>query len=311
MMRIGLMHGDQGSFTVEEQVQQIVDEERDGFECAWFGQVFGGDSLTVIALAGARTTRIELGTTVVPTYLRHPFAMAQQAMTVYAAAGGRFTLGIGPSHHMVVEGMWGMSYDRPARHVREYLDVLIPLARSGRVAHNGELYRVNGAISVRELRDLPPMPVIISALAPAMLKLAGSVADGTVTWMTGPKTIETHVVPSIAKAAAGAGRPAPRVVVGLPICVTDDAAAARETAAKTFVVYGQLPNYRRMLDKEGAATPAEVAIVGHEAAVERQLRALASAGATDFLAPIFPSGPDARSSMERTRSLLKSLIGKV
>lgn len=310
-MRIGMMHGDDGNQTIDQVVDQIIGEEADGFDTAWFGQTFGMDSLTLIALAGKRTSKIEFGTAIIPTYPRHPFAMAQQAMTVHAATGGRFTLGIGPSHGMVVENMWGMSYDKPAKHMREYLDVLLPIARTGRVSHNGELYRVNAGVSVKDMKDLRPMPIIISALAPIMLKMAGTVADGTVTWMTGPKTIETHVAPSINRAAKEAGRPAPRVVVGLPICVTEDVASAREVAAKAFVIYGQLPNYKRMLDKEGASGPADVAIVGNEAQVETQIRSMANAGATDFLGAVYPAGANGAESMVRTRALLKSLIGKV
>ncbi len=307
-MRIGLMHGDVSNFTVAEMVQQIVDEEHAGFECAWFGQIFGADSLTVIAMAVQRTSRIQIGTAVIPTYTRHPWAMAQQAMTVQAATNNRFTLGIGPSHQVVVEHMWGLSYEKPARHVKEYLSVLLPLVREGRVAFSGEVYRTTGAIDVPGIQ---PLPVIISALAPLMLKIAGTMADGTATWMTGPKTIETHVVPGITAAAREAGKPAPRIVVGLPIAVSEDVAAAREAAGKAFRMYGGLPNYKRMLDKEGAAGPADVAIVGNEAQVEQQIRALASAGATDFVAPIFPVGPDAAASLARTRALLRSLIGKV
>ncbi len=307
-MRIGLMHGDAGNFTVDQQVQQIIDEENDGFDCAWFGQIFGADSMTVMAIAGAKTSRIELGTSVIPTYTRHPWAMAQQAMTVRGAANGRFALGIGPSHHVVVENMWGMSYEKPARHVKEYLSVLLPLVREGKVQHKGELYSTTGQLTIA---NGTPVSVMLSALAPVMLKLAGSMTDGTITWMTGAKTVATHVVPSITTAAKDAGRPSPRVVVGLPICVTDDAAAARESAAKNFVVYGTLPNYKRMLDKEGAAGPADVAVVGDEASVERQLRDIASAGATDLLAAAFPTGADAEASLARTRTLLKSLISKV
>ena len=307
-MRIGLGHGDDGSQTLEQQIQQIVDEEKDGFDVAWFSQIMGGDSLTIIALAGQRTSRIQFGTAVVPTYPRHPFTLAQQALTVQAATQGRLTLGIGPSHSLVIENMWGLSYDKPARHVREYLSVLVPLLNERKVAFKGETYRVNGAIGTKV--DKAPS-VIISALAPMMLKIAGTMTDGTVLWMTGVKTIETHVVPRITTAAKEAGRPAPRVVASLPVCVTDDAAGAREVCAKLFTIYGQLPNYRRMLDREGAAGPADVAIVGTEAEVERQIRAVASAGATDFLASVFPSGADGKASMARTYALLKSLVGKV
>ena len=307
-MRIGLMHGDDGSRTIEQHVNDAIQEEADGFDVSWWGQIFGADSMTIIAAAGLRTSRMEFGTAVIPTYARHPFAMAQQALTTRQATGGRFTLGIGPSHHVVIENMWGMSYDKPARHVREYLKVLLPLAQEGKVAYNGELYRVNAGLAVK---DGTPMPVMISALAPQMLKIAGTMTAGTITWMAGMKTIETHVVPSITKHAAEAGRPAPRVAVGLPICVTEDIDAAKQMAAQAFVIYGTLPNYRRMLDIEGAAGPADVAIVGNEAHVEQQLRSLASTGATDLIAPIFPVGGDPAKSLSRTRELLKSLVGKI
>ena len=285
-MRIGVGFGDDGSRTLEQQMQDVVDAEQDGFNNAWFAQIMGGDSLTMIALAGQRTSRIEFGTGVVPTYPRHPFTLAQQALTVQAATSGRLTLGVGPSHGIVIENMWGLSYDKPARHVREYLSVLLPLLKERRVSFNGEIYRVNAGISTKV--EKPPS-VIISALAPVMLKIAGTMTDGTILWMTGPKTIETHVVPRISAAAKEAGRPAPRIVASFPICVTDDAAAAREVCAKYFVIYGQLPNYRRMLDKEGAAGPADIAIVGNEAEVERQIRGVASAGATDLRPRCFPA----------------------
>jgi len=244
----------------------------------------------------------------VPTYPRHPHMLAQQALTVQAATGGRFNLGIGLSHAPVVEGMWGLSYERPAVHMREYLSVLLPLIQEGRASFSGDFFRVNATVAVPVPK---PPPVLIAALAPVMLRMAGEMTDGTITWMTGPKTLETHIVPRITKAAGGAGRPAPRIVAGLPIAVTDDPAGARERAARSFQIYGTLPNYQRMLNIEGAGGPADVAIVGNEKEVEKQLRDIASAGATDFLAGMFPSGDDIRASLERTRELLKGLVGKV
>ncbi|MEX0750926.1 MAG: TIGR03564 family F420-dependent LLM class oxidoreductase, partial [Dehalococcoidia bacterium] len=267
-MRIGIMLPDRAA-SIGAIVDSIVDVETDGFDAAWFGQVFGSDVMTVIAMAGARTSRIEIGTSVVPTYTRHPWVMAQQALTVGAATQGRFTLGIGLSHAPVVEGMWGLSYEKPARHMREYLSVLQPLLTEGRVAFSGDVFKTAGSLAVP---GAPKVPVLVAALAPRMLKIAGELTDGTVTWMTGPKTIATHIVPKLTAAATDAGRAAPRIAAGLPIAVTDDLAAAKERAAQAFVVYGQLPNYRRVLDKEGAAGPADVAILGDEAAVERQLR---------------------------------------
>ena len=308
-MRIGLMLGDIiGSVPVLEQVQQAVDAENDGFDTAWFGQLMGVDALTIVALAGPRTSRIELGTGVMPTFPRHPYVMAQQALTAQGATDNRSVLGLGVSHQIVIETMLGLSYAHPARHMREYLSVLRPLISEGRVGFQGESYRTAATLSVPGVR---PMPVLIAALAPQMLRIAGELADGTVLWMSGLKTIETHVVPKVTAAAKEARRPAPRIAAGLPICVTEDVAAGREAASNVFRVYGQLPNYRRMLEKEGAASPGDVAIVGDEAAVERQIRALASTGVTDLVAPIFPTGADAAASVARTRTLLKSLVGKV
>ncbi len=305
-MRLAIFFG--GANDLQGQAQAVVEAEQEGFDGIWFGQIFGTDVLTVIALAGQRTSRIEMGTSVVPTYTRHPVAMAQQALTVQAAAGGRFTLGLGLSHKPVVEGMWGISYQKPAVHMREYLSVLLPLLKDGRVSFSGEFFRVNQGL---QIPGAQPLPVLIAALAPVMLRIAGEMADGTVTWMVGPKTLETHIVPRMTKAAADGGRPQPRVVVGLPIAVTDDAAAARERAARSFQIYGTLPNYQRVLTIEGASGPADVAIVGNEAEVERQLRDLASAGATDFLAGMFPAGDDVQASLARTRALLRGLLGKV
>ncbi len=312
-MRIGINYGGVAALeaqiqTVEGHVQRVVDAEEAGFDSIWLAQIFGPDALTVIALAGPRTERIEMATGVVPTYPRHPFVLAQQALTVQAAAGGRLCLGIGLSHQLVIEGMWGLSYEKPARHMREYLSVLRPLVDEGQVAFKGDVFRVAGGLQVPGAQ---PFPVLIAGLAPMMLRIAGELADGTVTWMTGPKTIETHIVPRISAAAEAAGRPAPRIGVSLPVAVTDEVEAARERAAQDFQMYGALPNYRRMLDIEGAKGPADVAIVGNEAEVERQIRGIASAGATEFVAAPYPVGDDQDASMSRTIATLKELVGKV
>ena len=305
-MKLGIFYG--GGMDVESHVQGAVDTENDGFDSIWYGQVFGPDVLTVIALAGPRTSRIQFGTSVVPTYPRHPTVMAQQALTAQAATGGRFSLGIGLSHAPVVEGMWGMSYDRPAVHMREYLTITKSLIETGRSDFEGEMFKVHASVAIPVN---PKPPVLIAALAPVMLKVAGTMSDGTITWMTGPKTLETHVVPRLTKAAQEAGRPQPRVVVSLPVAVTDDPAGARERAARSFAVYGTLPNYQRMLNKEGASGPADVAIVGSEAEVEKGIRAVASAGATEFAVAMFPVGDDAQASLARTRACVKALIGKL
>ncbi len=310
-MKIGILAGARREgFSLDETLQQIVGAERDGLDSFWLPHISsaGFDALTALSLAGRETSRIELGTAVVPTFPRHPLALAQQALTAQAATGGRFTLGIGLSHKPSIEDTMGLSYDRPARHMREYLSALRPLVKGGRVEFSGQVYKVNAELNVP---GASAMPVIIAALAPRVLALAGEVADGTVTWMAGLKAIDTHVSPRIRAAAEAAGRPPPRVCVALPVAVTEDVPEARERAARGFERYGQLTNYRRILDVEGVEGPSEVAIVGDEASVERQIRAFSGAGATDFIGSVLPVGDDAGRSVLRTRSLLKSLAGRM
>lgn len=306
-MRIGIGIGEISNERpgIDGLLAQAQRAERDGFASAWFANIFGVDAIMMAALCGRVTKTLELGTAVVPTYPRHPHAMAQQALTAQAACGGRFTLGIGLSHQMVIEMMFGLSYARSYSHMREYLAVLAPLIRTGSVSHAGSEFRVNANLTVP---DAKPCPILVAALAPKMLALAGTVADGTITWMTGPKTLREHTIPRIREAAAAAGRPAPRVVVGLPVAVTSDVAAARDAASRIFQVYGGLPSYRAMLDREGAEGPADVALVGDESAVGEQIAQLRTIGVTDFLASPFPVGGDAAASIERTRAVLVKVL---
>jgi F420-dependent oxidoreductase-like protein len=286
---------------VDEVVDQAGQVAEAGFDRAWLSHIFGVDAMTAIAVAGRAAPALHLGTGVVPTFPRHPHALAQQAMSTWDATGGRFTLGIGLSHQIVIESMFGLSFDRPAAHMREYLSVLLPLLRDGSVAFEGEQYRVHASLE----RTGPPggPKVLLAAMAPVMLRLAGAVADGTVLWMTGARTVGEHVVPRVTAAASDAGREPPEVVCLLPVAVTDDVDTAREQAARVFAVYGGLPSYRAMLDKEGAEGPADVAIIGDEATVEAAIRSLADAGATEFSASCF-GDPD---TIRRTTDLLRSL----
>ncbi len=284
-MKIGIGIGVTGSEGLPEVIRQIQRAEENGFDAAWLPNIFGLDAVTTLALAGRETSRIELGTFVVPTYPRHPMALAQQALTASAAASGRFTLGIGLSHRIVIEGMFGLDYSKPVRHMREYLSVLVPLLDGKPVQFHGEEYRVQGQVTVP---GAGRVPVIVAALGPQMLKVAGRLAHGTATWMGGPVYLRDMAIPAIRAAAAEAGRPAPRIVAGFPVAVTRNASAARASAASVFAVYGTLPSYRAVLDAEGAAGPADVAIVGTEDEVAEQLRSLAAAGVTDLNASPFP-----------------------
>ena len=303
-IRIGLGMGDGGGASVDEIVARCQRAEADGFASLWFANIFAHDAMTLAALAGRATQRIEIGTAVVPTHSRHPVYMAQQALSTQAAAGGRFALGLGPSHQLVIENMLGLSYAHPARHVREYVTIVKQLLEDGKSTFQGSLYKVGASLARTAAK---PPPVLIGGLGPQMRRIAGELADGTLTWMTGPKTLATVLVPGIRAAASAAGRPAPRIVASLPIALTNDPAQARETAAKLFALYGTLPSYRAMLDLEGAATPGDVAIAGDERAIEAALRSLASAGVTDFTASPFPFGSDGSEGVRRTTALLADL----
>ena len=251
---------------------------------------------------------IELATAVVPTYPRHPIMLAAQALTVQAATGGRLTLGIGLSHQVVIEGMFGYSFEKPARHMREYLQALMPLLRGEAGTFDGETLKAT-TLGPMEI-DAPAPPVLVAALAPVMLKLAGSLADGTATWMTGPATLESHIIPTINAAASEAGKPPPRIAAAFPVSVTADPAGARELAAGLFAIYGQLPSYRAMLDREGAAGPADLAIVGDEAAVAAEIERLAEIGVTEFTASPYGAGDDRARTMTLMEALTKGVSAR-
>ena len=287
--------------TVDALENSLREAAEQGFPSFWMPQIFGMDALTAIAVAAKNVPNIRVGTSVIPTYPRHPMVLAQQALTTQSVIGGRLELGIGLSHQPVVEGMWGISFDKPVRHMSDYLSILTPLLNDRRVSFKGESIIGRGEITPPPA-DAPP--VLVAALGPQMLRLAGRLADGTITWMTGPETIRTLTAPTISEAAEEAGRPAPQVAMGLPVCVTSDVDAARERADRDYAIYGQLPSYRAMLDREGAATPADVAIIGDAGEVADRIRALADCGVTTFAASAFGSSDELAATREVMISLL-------
>lgn len=298
-MRIGIFAG-QGS--LDELVDLAKGVEASGFDSLWLPQIFGIDALCAHTLIGHTVPRIELGTAVVPTYPRHPASLAGQALTVSAASGGRFTLGIGLSHQLVIEDMFGYSFEKPVRHMREYLSVLVPLLSGEAADFQGETLSAKVDLSVP---GSSPVPVLVAALGPKMLELAAERTSGTVTWMTGPRTLSTHTVPTITKAAERAGTGEMRVVGALPVAVTDDPAGIRAQAAKVFQIYGMLPSYRAMLDREGVAGPEDVALIGSAAEVRAGIEAMRDAGVTDFVAVEFnPTEPIASA----TRAVLQEFV---
>ena len=301
-MRIGLFGSKINDGTIDDVVADARSAEEAGYATYWASQIFGHDALSVLAIVGREVPRIELGTSVVPTYPRHPMVLAQQALTVNAASGGRLCLGIGLSHQVVIESVMGMSFEKPVRHLREYLSVLGPLSRGEPAAFDGEVYRVHGQLNVA---GAAPFPTVVAALGTQTLKVAAELADGTLTWVTGPATLGEHIVPTITAAADAAGRPAPRVIAALPVCVTSDADGARARADKVLAVYGQLPSYRAMLDREGAAGPGDIGIFGSADEVVARIGALADIGVTDFAAVEFGSSSD---EFAATRAAVTSLV---
>jgi 5,10-methylenetetrahydromethanopterin reductase len=302
-MRIGIMDGGRAEAPgLDGLVATARELESRGFDTLWLPNVFGLDAITTAAVVGRETERIEIGTAVVPTYPRHPTALAQQALTASSACRGRFTLGIGLSHPPVIEKLLGLSYARRARHMREYMGVLAPLLRGEQTDFEGEEYQVKLSLQVP---DAPPVPVLIAALGDQMLKIAGRHAAGTILWMTGPRTIESHIAPKLRAAANEAGMPDPRIVAGMHIVLTPNADAANERIGKKLAIYGQMPSYRAMLDKEGAASPAELALVGDEKVLDAGLERLRDLGVSDFEASIFRTEDGA---YERTLEYLESRL---
>ncbi|HEV3267826.1 MAG TPA: TIGR03564 family F420-dependent LLM class oxidoreductase [Acidimicrobiales bacterium] len=277
---------------LEKTIERATRLREQGFRSLWSSQIFGPDTLTVLALVGRELPDVDLGTSVVPIQPRHPSMLAAQARTVQDAIGGHLSLGIGLSHQVVVEGLWGLSFERPAQYMREYLDALAPMLRGENVSAQGERVK---AVTMSPLgpKDVVAPSLLIAALGPQMLRLAGTLTDGTVLWMTGRKTIATHIVPTIREAASTAGRPAPRVVCSLPIAVTADEAGARERLNDDYAVYGTLPSYAAMIEREGATSPADVSLIGSKEHVLEQLHELAEAGVTEF------SGAPSGTSEER------------
>ncbi|OBK00476.1 TIGR03564 family F420-dependent LLM class oxidoreductase [Mycobacterium sp. 1245852.3] len=314
-MRIGLMVGSDKERSRADRLAGLIDDgvaaESDGFTAFWMPQVPGYlDALTAVALIGQATDRIEIGTAVVPIQTRHPMIMAQQALTTQVACGGRFTLGIGPSHHWIVNSQLGLPYDRPARLMGDYLDVLLAsFAGPGTVDVDNEYYCVHSPVDVTDAFEVP---VLLSALGPTMLQLAGERAGGTVLWMADERAIADHVVPRLTAAAARAGRPAPRIVAGVPValCSNSEADEARGYASEVLGHADFSPNYVRLLQHGDAEDVGDTMAAGDEATVLERLRRYRDAGVTDLAVRIVPLGKDIderTKSRRRTQQFLSSL----
>lgn len=307
-MQIGLMIGPERGQYRHKVAQLVADAEaaeEAGFRSVWVPQIPGDfDAFTAIVLMGRATERIELGTSVVPIQTRHPIAMAQEVLSVQAVCEGRFTLGLGTSHHWIIENMLGLPYRQPARQMRDYLAVLNAALRGpGSVDVENESYRVHSPIDVT---DWKPSPVLLAALAPVMLRLAGEQASGTILWMADERAVAEYVVPRITRAAAAAGRSAPRIVVGVPVvlCRSGEVDAARTWANRVLGQAEYSPNYQRLLARGDATSMGDILAAGDESAVVVRLRAFRDAGATDLAVRVLPFGPDRAARIESRRRTL-------
>ena len=288
------------SRNIDDLKKQVQVANTLGYSTFWTPQIFNLDALTALAVIAESVEGIRLGTSVIPTYPRHPMMLAQQALTVNQVSNGRLDLGIGLSHKPVVEGMWGISFDAPVGHMSDYLQILMALLHDGTISYGGKHLTSRGGIDVPA--DAPP--VLVAALGPQMLKLVGRVADGTVTWMTGPETIRNHISPIINAAAEEAGRPVPQVIAAVPVCITSDLDIAEEYAKRDFGFYGDLPSYRAMLEREGLANSWDIALSGSFEEVAEGLQKYSDSGGTQVVAAVY--GPD--EAREQTVSELAKLM---
>ncbi len=315
-MRIGVMVGPERGRYASKVDRMRADArwaEEAGFSSIWVPQIPDEfDALTAATLVGLETSRIEIGTAVIPVQRAHPIALAQQALSVQAVLQGRLALGLGVSHHWIIDEMLGLPYERPAATMRAHLDVLDQaLAGPGVVEVDNELFRVHNPMDVT---DLTPTPVLIAALGPVMLKIAGERTDGTILWMADERAIGSHVVPHLNAAAEAAGRPTPRIVAGIPVCVCGDdeidVAVARTNRVLSEAEVS--PNYQKLLDLGDARTVGDLLAAGSESTVEKRLRSFADAGVTDLSVRVVPIGEGRDqliASRDRTRAYLASLAG--
>ncbi|MEV1069879.1 TIGR03564 family F420-dependent LLM class oxidoreductase [Streptomyces sp. NPDC050263] len=293
-MRVGVMSGPERGDAGHKAARMVDDArwaEEAGFDTVWVPQVpTDFDALTAVSLMGQATSRIELGTAVVPVHAQHPVALARQALSAHAAAGGRLALGVGASHHWIVRDMLGIPYEKPAAYTRAYLEVLgEAVSGAASVDVENEVFQVHNPLTIAPVARLP---VLMAALGPVMLRIAGERTDGTILWMADERTVAEHVVPTITKAADEAGRPAPRIVAGIPVCLCapHEVDAARERANRILGEAEISPNYQRLLDRGDARDVGDLCAAGDESAIAARFGSFADAGVTDLSIRLLPVG---------------------
>jgi F420-dependent oxidoreductase-like protein len=305
-VRIGLTGG---ASTVDKIVQQAQRAESEGFTSLWYASTVAGDPLVAMALAGRATSTIELGTAVLQTYPCHPLLQANRVAAAANAAGRQaITLGLGPSHEAVVRGVLGLSYDHPGRNTEEYLHIISRLLRGQPVEFDGRDWTTHSTGHPVQLDY--PVPLLLAALSPRVLQIAGQYTDGVVLWMASAHAIESRITPNLYAAARESNKPQPRIVAGIPVAVHDDITEARGAVAAMSTMYAGMINYQRIIQAGGGTTPADIAVIGDEDEVHKQLQNIIAAGATDIWAQPIAVGANREqraASLQRTRKLLSEL----
>jgi F420-dependent oxidoreductase-like protein len=292
---------------VTDLIEQTRQAASAGLDSVWFSQLFGHDAITLAALAGREVPGISVGTSVVPLYPRHPLLLGALAQTAQAATDGRFTLGVGLGWQGLLEPAYGIAYPPPIQYLRESLSVLRQVLEEDQAAFTGKLITARPPLSTA-VAGGEEVPIVVAAMGPQALRIAGELADGTLPYLAGPRALAEHIVPTLTRAAEAAGRPAPRIIAGVPAVVTHDVEVTRQLAATHLDSYALIPSYRAMLDREGVAHPVELAAIGDENAVAAAIARYFDAGATEVV--LMQSGIRSDSDRARTWQLAGSLTDR-
>ncbi len=301
-MKIGVMIG---GTTTDELIEKAKKLENQGFDSVWMANFigYGLETLHAMGLIAHETEQIKLGTAVIPIYSHHPFALAHQAISIQQTAQGRFTLGIGLSHPFIINEWFGFSSKKPIAQIREYLSILRPLLNREAVTTKGSYFSATAEVHVPHVEKVP---LLIAAMGSQMLKVAGTMADGTVTYLTGLHTLGAHIIPRIQSAAATEGQASPQIVAsGLPIALVKDRDAALAAISEKWAGYADLPSYRAMFDKEGVSGAEGVSLVGDRETLKAALQKLEDMGVTEFVADTVAVDDD---TIDRTLDFLASQL---
>ena len=277
---------------VDDVVAQARRAHEIGVRQVWLAQQFDHEAITLAALVGAAVPGVGVGTSVVPINPRHPLIMASLAQTAQAASHGNFSLGLGLGAHEPERKAFGTSWPNTVQRLREHLTVLRSIFAEGAVDFHGDEFTASPGWPVA-VPGGAPLPVYVAAMGPKALQVTGELADGTLPYLAGPRTIAEFIEPTIAKAAADAGRPKPRIIAAVPVLVSEDGDVARNIATQQLSFYETIPSYQSVIAREGVDSVAELAAVGPAESVARQMKTYLDAGATDVVLSPLDRSPSA------------------